>query len=242
MSKKAVNTKVKVNFKEHGGHFEWIDIASDRLQTAGRFASEMEHQLANATTATKDAAENTARSRSTASAKAGRANSNAENNTSAGNGDNTKSCALPGFGSCGLTNLGNTCYVNAAVQCLAYIPLLRAYLLSAQYKTTGDLNKDNAPFGTNGQLLLEFAELFKLMWSTRFAERSPNRFKTQLGKFNGQFVGVDQQDAQEFLTYIIDMLHEDSNKVRKKPYVENPEDCWKEQATLPRIAIEAWRR
>jgi len=238
--------KVKVNFKEHGGHYEWIDIASDRLQTAGRFASEAEQQQDTTSAPTANGSNHGAaggnggdsRARSTASAK--RSNSNAESNNAAES--NTKACALPGFGSCGLTNLGNTCYMNSAVQCLAYIPLLRAYLLSAQYKATGDLNKDNAPFGTNGQLLLEFAELFKNMWSTRLAEKSPNRFKTQLGKFNGQFVGVDQQDAQEFLTYIIDMLHEDSNKIRKKPYVENPEDSWVEKTSLPRVGDEAWRR
>ena len=32
--------RVKVIFKDHGGHFDWIDVESDRLQNAGRFASE----------------------------------------------------------------------------------------------------------------------------------------------------------------------------------------------------------
>merc|ERR1740124_1656789 len=33
-------------------------------------------------------------------------------------------CSYPGFGACGLTNLGNTCYINSAVQCIGYMPLL----------------------------------------------------------------------------------------------------------------------
>ena len=104
--------------------------------------------------------------------------------------------------------------MNSAVQCLSYMPLLRAYLLSAQYKATGDLNKDN-PLGTGGRLLEESA-----VWGTRLAEKSPSRFRSQLAKTNDQFSGADQQDAQEFLNYIVDVLHEDSNKVRNKPFVE----------------------
>jgi len=225
--------KVKVHFNEHG-HYEWIDVESDRLQTAGRFASESESQLA-VSPQSNGSGNGDGRVKSSASAK--RANSNAENVVA----ENTKSCPLPGFGSCGLANLGNTCYMNSAVQCLAYVPLLRAYLLSAQYKATGDLNKDN-PLGTGGKLLEEFAELMRTMWSSRFAEKSPNRFRTILGKTNSQFSGADQQDAQEFLNYIIDVLHEDCNKVRKKPYVEALEDSWVEKTPLPRVGDEAWRR
>lgn len=131
--------------------------------------------------------------------------------------------------------------MNSAVQCLAYLPLLRAYLLSAQYKATGDLNKDN-PLGTGGRLLEEFAELLRIMWSSRLAEKSPNRFRTILGKTNAQFSGADQQDAQEFLNYIVDVLHEDSNKVRNKPSVEALEDSWVEKTGLKRVGEEAWRR
>jgi ubiquitin C-terminal hydrolase len=73
-------------------------------------------------------------------------------------------------------------------------------------------------------------------------EKSPSRFKSQLGKANTQFSGADQQDAQEFLNFILDALHEDTNRVRKKPYVEGLEDEWVKKNTLPRVGQEAWRR
>ena len=161
---------------------------------------------------------------------------NSENGTESG-----KICLWPGYGACGLSNLGNTCYVNSAVQCISYLPLLRSYLLSAQYKCNGDLNKDN-PLGTGGKLLEEFAELLKAQWSGRLGEKSPTKFRAQLGKINSQFSGADQQDAQEFLNYILDVLHEDSNKVRKKPYVEALDDDWVAKTALSRVADEAWRR
>ncbi|EEC44634.1 predicted protein, partial [Phaeodactylum tricornutum CCAP 1055/1] len=123
-------------------------------------------------------------------------------------------------GACGLSNLGNTCYANSAIQCMSYLPLLRAYLLSSQYKTAGDLNRDN-PLGTGGKLLEEFAELLRSMWSAKLGEKSPVRFRSQLGKVNDQFSGADQQDAQEFLNYMLDVLHEDSNKPGEGLYMQS---------------------
>ncbi|KAK1748817.1 ubiquitin carboxyl-terminal hydrolase [Skeletonema marinoi] len=36
-------------------------------------------------------------------------------------------------------------------------------------------------------------------------------------------MGYDQHDSQELCAYLLDILHEDTNRVRKKPYVEKPE-------------------
>jgi ubiquitin carboxyl-terminal hydrolase 4/11/15 len=36
-------------------------------------------------------------------------------------------------GATGLDNLGNTCYMNAALQCLSNTPLLTGYFLSERY-------------------------------------------------------------------------------------------------------------
>ncbi|KAL7572519.1 hypothetical protein ACA910_000343 [Epithemia clementina (nom. ined.)] len=239
--------KVKVEFKDHG-HIEWIDVESDRLAKAGRFTNETEQQDSSSdVTKTSGGANNVKEIDSaTASSPAKiikgsvtvKKASSVDSNT---NGENMRLCSFPGFGACGLTNLGNTCYVNSAVQCISYMPLLRSYLLSAQYKATGDLNKDN-PLGTGGRLLEEFAELLRAMWSAKTGEKMPKVFRQKLGQINSQFSAGDQQDAQEFLNYVMDVLHEDSNKVRKKPYVEALEDDWVAKTDLPRVGDEAWRR
>ena len=150
-------------------------------------------------------------------------------------------CTFPGYGACGLTNLGNTCYANSALQCIIYLPLLRSYLLSGQYKTRGDLNRDN-PLGTGGKVLEEFVDLLRSMWSAKRGSMAPGRFRAQLGRARSQYAGGDQQDAQELLNDVIDMLHEDCNKVRRKPYVEAPEDEWVKRTPLDRVGTEAWRR
>lgn len=47
----------------------------------------------------------------------------------------------------------------------------------------------------------------------------PFRFQTQVGRFAPQFSGYQQQDSQELLAFLLDGLHEDLNRVKKKPYL-----------------------
>jgi DUSP domain/Ubiquitin carboxyl-terminal hydrolase len=152
--KSLTRKKVRVDFTEHGGHEEWIDVESDRLAVHGRFTSDAERQ--------NGAMEELEKVNPSASSdvKPKLGSPATRKNSGINDSDNGKICVWPGFGACGLTNLGNTCYVNSAIQCISYLPLLRSYLLSSQYKTNGDLNRDN-PLGTGGKLLEEFVELLR---------------------------------------------------------------------------------
>ena len=49
---------------------------------------------------------------------------------------------------------------------------------------------------------------------------SPIQFKQAFGKVYQAFNDYRQQDTQEFISYLLDSLHEDLNKVLKKPYIE----------------------
>lgn len=52
---------------------------------------------------------------------------------------------------------------------------------------------------------------------------APRQFKGTLGRVQPLFSGYGQQDSQEFLSFLVDALHEDLNRVHKKPYRENPD-------------------
>lgn len=120
----------------------------------------------------------------------------------------------------GLFNLRNTCYMNSTLQCLSNIPQLRDYFYSDGY--VDDLNDDN-PLGTGGRLAHAFADLIKSLWDTsaRLPRAiSPGDFKAILDDVHPDFAGFMQHDAQELLSYLLDDLHEDVNRVRQKPYTE----------------------
>jgi hypothetical protein len=119
------------------------------------------------------------------------------------------------------------------------MPLMRGYLLSKQFND--DINRDN-PLGTGGVLLDAYAELMRMLWSGKKGYIVPIEFRRILGKCKEQFSTNEQQDAQEVLNELFDMLHEDGNRITKKPMVPPIEDAWKDNNTLPRISLEAWRR
>ncbi|NXU70701.1 UBP4 hydrolase, partial [Oreotrochilus melanogaster] len=127
------------------------------------------------------------------------------------------SASLSQPGLCGLSNLGNTCFMNSALQCLSNTPPLTDYFLEDKYEA--EINQNN-PLGMRGEIAEAYADLIKQMWSGRQSHVAPRMFKTQVGRFAPQFSGYQQQDSQELLAFLLDGLHEDLNRVKKKPYLE----------------------
>uniref|UniRef100_A0A8C4EUC3 Ubiquitin carboxyl-terminal hydrolase n=1 Tax=Dicentrarchus labrax TaxID=13489 RepID=A0A8C4EUC3_DICLA len=137
-------------------------------------------------------------------------------------------------GLCGLSNLGNTCFMNSAVQCLSNIPPLTEYFLKDKY--TDELNEDN-PLGMKGEIAKAYAELIKQLWSGKYSYVTPRPFKTQVGRFAPQFSGYQQQDSHELLAFLLDGLHEDLNRIRKKPYIQLKDANGRPDKV---VAEEAW--
>mmetsp|Transcript_23782 Transcript_23782/g.31084 ORF Transcript_23782/g.31084 Transcript_23782/m.31084 type:complete len:1149 (-) Transcript_23782:213-3659(-) len=145
--------------------------------------------------------------------------------------------AQPRRGKTGLSNLGNTCFMNSGLQCLSHAFPLTRHFLSNAWKD--DINYDN-PLGTGGNLAKAYDELVKELWFGSRSYTSPTKMKYQISKFAPQFSGFAQHDAQELLVYLLDGLHEDLNRVKKKPYVEMPDGGDGRPDDV--VSAEAWEK
>ena len=57
------------------------------------------------------------------------------------------------------------------------------------------------------------------MWSGNERCFAPYDLKRVIGEFNHAFQGFQQHDSQELLSFLLDGLHEDLNRVIMKPVV-----------------------
>ena len=121
-------------------------------------------------------------------------------------------------GLCGPSNLGNKCFMSSGVQAILHCDPMVNYFLSGTDRK--ELNKKN-PLGMKGELAIALSNLMKDVWKANaMSYLAPKQLKHVIGRFAPQFSGYQQHDAHELLAFLLDGVHEDLNRVEKKPYVE----------------------
>ena len=116
----------------------------------------------------------------------------------------------------GLINLGNTCFINSTLQCLFYTNDLSLYFLNDIYKK--EINTENKQ-GYKGQIADAFGDLLKKVITSNSSRVNPIDFLRTFFRNNKSLNLHNQQDAQEFLSILLDCLHEDLNRITNKPYI-----------------------
>lgn len=127
--------------------------------------------------------------------------------------------------------------MNSVIQCLSNTRPLLEYLLNEQY--LADINTTTSSM--KGALIKAFSQVIHELWEVGGDHVvNTTALKSQIQRFAPRFMGYSQQDAQEFLRYLLEGLHEDVNRVTIKPqpiHTDIPE-----MFTDSQKAVESWKR
>ncbi|XP_051966292.1 ubiquitin carboxyl-terminal hydrolase 32-like isoform X2 [Xyrauchen texanus] len=137
-------------------------------------------------------------------------------------------------GATGLSNLGNTCFMNSSIQCVSNTKPLTEYFISGRHLY--ELNRTN-PIGMRGHMAKCYGDLIQELWSGTQKNVAPLKLRWTIAKYAPRFNGFQQQDSQELLAFLLDGLHEDLNRVHEKPYVELKDSDGRPDLE---VATEAW--
>uniref|UniRef100_A0A8C9S7M6 ubiquitinyl hydrolase 1 n=1 Tax=Scleropages formosus TaxID=113540 RepID=A0A8C9S7M6_SCLFO len=146
-------------------------------------------------------------------------------------------------GVAGLKNHGNTCFMNAILQCLSNTELFAEYLALEQYQGEEEDRADKANgvcaqrkgAQAKGEVTEKLSGLVRALWTFEYTPQHSREFKNVVSKSALQFRGNAQHDAQEFLLWLLDRVHEDLNNIvhpSSRPPVEEDDEA-SEGPSLP---------
>uniref|UniRef100_A0A3Q3K8R2 ubiquitinyl hydrolase 1 n=1 Tax=Monopterus albus TaxID=43700 RepID=A0A3Q3K8R2_MONAL len=120
----------------------------------------------------------------------------------------------------GLKNHGNTCFMNAILQCLSNTELFAEYLVLEHYKGE-ELDEDKPKTNgvhlqkkgslAKGEVTEQLSGLVRALWTFEYTPQHSKDFKVRVIRMLMR--GNAQHDAQEFLLWLLDRVHEDLNTV-----------------------------
>ncbi|KAM3618056.1 uncharacterized protein V6R79_014556 [Siganus canaliculatus] len=150
--------------------------------------------------------------------------------------DNEKEQLTLGSGRVGLRNIGNTCFLNAIVQCLSHTRGLRDYCLLKPYRQE-KFSQEEA------KLMEAFSQVLSGIWDENEGDTvNPRQFYSIFKEAVPYFSGYSQQDAQEFLRFLLDKLH---TEINRRPYTRRPAKEPEQKFARFRLSEEAaamWKK
>jgi ubiquitin C-terminal hydrolase len=121
----------------------------------------------------------------------------------------------------GLSNLGNTCFINSIMQIISHTYELNNFLNQENYKKKLKNIVDSV-------LIVEWDNLRKIMWNDNCVI-SPGKFIKTIQKIaaikkKDIFTGYSQNDVPEFLLFLVDCFHNSLSREIKMTITGTPEN------------------
>jgi len=135
----------------------------------------------------------------------------------------------------GLQNLGNTCYMNSSLQALLSLDGFVDTLITSSSHDSEFLIPSVSP---NKILVEQLVHVFRLLrgeeisdkiesewttWQSNSQDVNPTQFKEVVDEKTPLFVGYQQHDAHEFMTTLLDLLHDELKLTVSMETTHNPE-------------------
>ncbi|MCJ1282457.1 hypothetical protein MMC26_001780 [Xylographa opegraphella] len=141
----------------------------------------------------------------------------------------------------GLVNFGVTCYMNATIQCLLATTPLSQFFLDTRWHGFTQKNWK----GSNGIMPEIYANLIRNLWKNDDRAVRPTSLRNFCARLKTDW-GIDrQQDAKEFLEFLVDCLHEDLNtNWRRRPLepLTPEQELIRERMPVAKVSQLEWDR
>jgi ubiquitin C-terminal hydrolase len=145
-----------------------------------------------------------------------------------------------GKGLCGISNMGNTCFMNTIIQCLSASHNFVSYFLSNEYKE--DIT-DCDKLRLEKIFVDSLNTVLRMLYYKNWVVTPKHLFRviqiTALKKGYDNFTGYRQNDCQEFLQFIMETLHNGLSYEVELTFNNNAKNTRNKK--LANKAIEHWK-